>query len=72
MVTVCAAVNEPPAGEMAGVATIGVVNVKLADASALLLSPLAAAIALIVSVEDTEIAAEYLVEDVVGVLPSVV
>jgi hypothetical protein len=50
------------------------VKVKLAVATELLVSPLAAAIALMVSaaVADSAIAPAYLVEDVVGVLPSLV
>jgi hypothetical protein len=48
------------------------VIVKVAVATELFESPLAAAIALIVSVDATEIAAVYFVEDVVGALPLVV
>jgi hypothetical protein len=50
------------------------VKVKLAIATELLVSPLTAAIALTVSaaVVESAIAPVYLVDDVVGVLPSVV
>ena len=44
----------------------------MAVTTALLVYPLAAAMALMVSVELTEIGAMYWVEDVVGVEPSVV
>jgi hypothetical protein len=49
-------------------------RVKVAVAAELVVSPLAAAIALIVSVVvvDTVIAPVYFVEEVVGALPSVV
>jgi hypothetical protein len=46
--------------------------VKAAEATALLLWPDAAAMTLIVSVAVTEMAPVYFVDDVVGVLPSVV
>jgi hypothetical protein len=72
MVTDWAAVKAPPAGEIVGVAATGLVKVKLAVATALAAYPLAAAMALTVSVPETEIGAEYFAEEVVGVLPSVV
>jgi hypothetical protein len=71
MVTDCVAVNVPAAGENVGVAAIGVM-VYLAVATALLAVPVATAIASTVSVALTEIAAVYLVELVVGVVPLVV
>ena len=72
IVTVCAEVKVPAAGETVGVAAAGALIVYVAVATALFVYPLAAAMALMVSVEDTVIAAVYIVELVVGVVPSVV
>ena len=74
MVTVCAEEKVPPAGEMTGVAAVGVamLTVKAADATTLLLSPVATPIALIVSDEATEMAEVYFGDTDEGVVPSVV
>jgi hypothetical protein len=72
IVTDWAAVKAPPAGKIDGVAATGLVKVKLAVAIELAVSPVAVAMALTVSVAETGIAAEYLLEDVVGAVPSVV
>ena len=67
----CAAVYVPPAGLNVGVATCCEM-VYVAVPIALVDSPLAVAIALIVVVLLTAIGPLYFVEEVVGVLPSVV
>ena len=70
-VTDCVALYVPGAGLKPGVAA-AVCMVKVPLATALVLKPEAVAIALIVVVLLTGIAALYTVEEVVGVLPSVV
>jgi hypothetical protein len=74
MVTDCAVVKVPAAGENVGVATKGSAGpiVYVADATPLLVSPGAAAIASNISVELTIIGPVYAAEDVVGTVPSVV
>jgi hypothetical protein len=74
IVTDWAAVNVPPAGEITGVAAVSVVVliVKLSEAVELVLYPLATAIALMVSDVVTDMAAVYFVDELVGVVPSVV
>jgi hypothetical protein len=72
-VTLCAELYVPAAGENVGVAAADAPEmVYVAVPTALVVKPLAVAIALIVSVELTVIGPLYTVEDVVGVLPSVV
>jgi hypothetical protein len=68
-VTVCGWSYVPPAGLNIGVATL---IVYVALATLLSAIPLGAAIALMVVVRVTEIGPVYTVEEVVGVLPSVV
>jgi hypothetical protein len=69
IVTDCELVYVPAPGLKVGV---GTVIVYAAEATAELVSPLNSAIALMVSDVDTEIAAVYLVELLVGVEPFVV
>ena len=65
--------GEPGPGRCGPVGpTAAVVIVYAADATALCASPLATAIAFIVSVAETVIAAVYFAEAVVGVVPFVV
>ena len=68
---VCAEAYVPATGEKTGVAT-GVSMTYLAEATVLLVYPVATAIASMVSVAATEMAAVYLVDAVVGVAPLVV
>ena len=69
-VTLCAAVNVPAPGENVGAAAGGRLMVNVPEATALVLNPLATAIALIVVVVPTLMAAVYFDEEVVGVDPS--
>ena len=69
MVTDCELVYVPAAGLKVGV---GTVIVYAADATAEFVSPLSSAIALMVSDTETEMAAVYLVELLLGVVPLVV
>jgi hypothetical protein len=68
--TVCTEVKLPPAGENIGVAAAGRLMVNAPAPTALVVKPVAVAIALIVSVAPTVIAPVYGVEEVVGVEPS--
>ncbi len=69
--TLCAPAYVPAGGVKVGGA-VCVVEVYVCEAGWLLMSPVAVAIAVMVSVELTVIAPVYLVEADVGVVPSVV
>jgi hypothetical protein len=71
-VTDWADVNVPAAGEKVGAAATGIAMVYSAEVVLLTVSPEASAMAWMVVVTDTGMAAEYVAELVLGAVPSVV